>query len=124
VFQVLPVEGQNDGAVDDLLISSTEFEAFVTRHHHLREKGIELAVETNEDMTGSYAMIDPLGRFFSNVSSRYVYSDPILKVGVNTAFSQIAFSERKFLDRGGSYAWRPVEITVAQQPVGGPTSGY
>ncbi|MBA3546792.1 MAG: hypothetical protein H0T76_09945 [Nannocystis sp.] len=32
VFQVLPIGGQNDGAVDDLLIDAAQFRAFVDRH--------------------------------------------------------------------------------------------
>ncbi len=37
VFQVLPVGGQNDGAVDDLLIDATQFRAFVDRHASLAD---------------------------------------------------------------------------------------
>jgi radical S-adenosyl methionine domain-containing protein 2 len=37
VFQVLPVGGQNDGAVDDLLIDRAQFQAFVDRHASLAE---------------------------------------------------------------------------------------
>lgn len=81
VFQVLPVEGQNTGRVEPLLITTDQFMAFVRRHEWLGEHGIHMAVESNDDMTGSYAMIDPLGRFFSNSSGRHVYSRPILDVG-------------------------------------------
>lgn len=116
VFQVLPVEGQNDGSVDDLLITPEQFEEFVQRHRHLRDRGIDLAVETNEDMTGSYAMIDPLGRFFSNVGGRHVYSSPILETGVNEAFAQVQFSRERFLGRGGQYDWRPVAMTLSAKP--------
>lgn len=117
VFQVLPVEGQNDGGVDDLLITTQQFEAFVQRHLHLRDKGIHLAVEANEDMTGSYAMIDPLGRFFSNVEGRYLYSQPILEVGVSAAFEQVQFSQQRFLQRGGQYDWTPAVVTVSAKNI-------
>lgn len=113
VFQVLPVEGQNDGGVDDLLITPEQFEEFVQRHRHLRDRGIDLAIETNEDMTGSYAMIDPLGRFFSNAGGRHVYSSPILAAGVNEAFAQVQFSHERFLGRGGQYDWRPLVVTLS-----------
>ena len=42
-------------------------------------------------MTGSYLMIDPEGMFFSNVNRKYKYSNPILQVGVDQAFSEIDF---------------------------------
>lgn len=56
-------------------------------------------------MRGSYAMIDPLGRFFSNASGRHTYSEPILRVGVRAAFAQVSFSSAAFEARGGRYAW-------------------
>lgn len=105
VFQVLPINGQNDGRVDPLLISEAQFMSFVARHRHLSELGITIAAESNEEMTGSYAMIDPLGRFFTNVGGRYLYSAPILDVGVDAAFSQVAFDASRFEARGGVYDW-------------------
>jgi radical S-adenosyl methionine domain-containing protein 2 len=45
VFQVLPVGGQNDGAVDDLLIDAGQFRAFVDRH-------ASLAAEPRPDRRG------------------------------------------------------------------------
>lgn len=105
VFQVLPIDGQNDGRVEPLLISEEQFKTFVSRHQHLSESGITIAAESNEEMTGSYAMIDPLGRFFTNVGGRYLYSAPILDVGVDAAFSQVAFDASRFEARGGVYDW-------------------
>lgn len=114
VFQVLPIEGQNTGQVDTLLITAEQFGSFVERHRGIAAKGIILADESNEDMTGSYAMIDPLGRFFSNVSGRYVYSPPILEVGVAAAFKSVAFDAKRFDARGGRYDWgtQTVPLTV------------
>lgn len=117
VFQVLPIEGQNTGAVEPLLISSDQFQAFVDRHRGLAAHGITVAAESNEDMTGSYAMIDPLGRFFSNVGGRHVYSPPILDVGVVAAFRAITFDPARFDARGGRYDWGnpPVQLTVSSR---------
>lgn len=112
VFQVLPIEGQNTGKVEPLLISSDQFQAFVDRHRGLAAHGITVAAESNEDMTGSYAMIDPLGRFFSNVGGRYVYSPPILEVGVAAAFSAIAFDPARFDARGGRYDWGATRVPL------------
>ena len=60
MFQVLPVGGQNDGAVDDLLIDRAQFQAFVDRHASL-SKNLAPIAEDNDAMTASSAMIDPLG---------------------------------------------------------------
>lgn len=103
VFRVLPVEGQNDGKVEPLLVSTADFDAFVRRHRHLEESGIVVVPEDNDDMRGSYAMIDPAGRFFDNVTGGYRYSAPILDVGIDGAWRQTCFSMDRFLQRGGSY---------------------
>ncbi len=102
-FQVLPIDGQNDGRIDDLLISAAEFDGFVARHR--RELGAVLIAESNEAMTGSYAMVDPAGRFFDNVLGRLRYSQPILDTGVMRAWQQVQFCEEKFRSRGGEYRW-------------------
>lgn len=73
---MLPIEGQNDGALDDLLITPQEFESWVQRHRAAlqlamqlqgaaeakggagAELGVPLVAEGNQDMQGSYAMLD------------------------------------------------------------------
>ncbi len=105
VFQVLPVGGQNDGAVEDLLIDAGRFQAFVERHASLAAEGIAPIAEDNDAMTASYAMIDPLGRLFDNSAGHHTYSAPIHEVGVARAFRQIRFSLARLVARGGKYAW-------------------
>lgn len=105
VFQVLPIEGQNDGDVDDLLIEPDQFDAFVQRHRRLDAEGLAPVVEDNDAMRGSYVMVDPLGRFFGNASGRHVYSEPILEVGVDVALGQVGFQPEKLVARGGVYDW-------------------
>lgn len=112
VFQVLPIDGQNSGSVDPLLVTTEQFNAFVARHRHISDLGITLAGETNEDMTGSYAMIDPLGRFFSNVGGRHTYSPPILKAGVPEAFDAVSFNPGRFEARGGRYDWGKARVPI------------
>jgi len=103
IFQVLPIEGQNDDKVGPLLITEKEFRSFEERH---RQKLGELVVaESNSAMIGSYAMIDPAGRFFDNVSGKFQYSQSIVDVGIKAAFSQIEFFHDKFEERGGIYDW-------------------
>ena len=105
VFQVLALGGQNDGSVEDLLISDRQFAAFVTRHAELDREGLAPIVEDNDAMRGSYVMVDPLGRFIGNSTGRHVYSAPILEVGVGRALAQVDWSRDKFEQRGGSYDW-------------------
>lgn len=62
--------------------------------------------EDNEAMTDSYAMIDPLGRFYGNHGGRYVFSRPILEVGVAEALAEVKFEVQRLAARGGLYLWR------------------
>lgn len=104
-FQVLRVADENAGRVEPLLVSTARFRAFARRHAHLAAEGFPLVAETNDDIRGSYVMIDPLGRFFSNEQGRYRVSDPILEVGVDAALAQAGWRSDKFLARGGLYDW-------------------
>ncbi|HEX4423484.1 MAG TPA: viperin family antiviral radical SAM protein [Kofleriaceae bacterium] len=105
VFQVLPVAGQNDG-VEPLLISALQFRTYVERHAHLAAEQLAPIAEDNAAMTGSYIMIDPMGRFFDNVDGRLVYSEPIPEIGVARAFSQVRWERERMIARGGLYLWR------------------
>jgi len=105
ILQVLPIEGQNDGKVEPLLCTPGDFEAFVERHRGLEAKGITLVPEDNYAIRGTYAMVDPAGRFFDDAAGRHRYSEPILRVGLDHAFGQIAFSMDGFLRRGGDYVF-------------------
>lgn len=82
----------------ELAVSDAQFAAFVHRHSEL---GLPMCVEDNVDMTRSYIMIDPHGRFFQNSADRqgYDYSLPIPDVGAARAFDQIQFSADKYLGR-------------------------
>ena len=108
-LQVLPVAGQNDQTVGPLLITADQFARFVDRHRPLEAAGVLMRAEANEDMTGSYAMVDPAGRFFDNVSGRHAYSRPILAVGVDDAWADVTFMPDRFSARGGLYSWRSTQ---------------
>ena len=45
VLQVLPVEGQNDGAVNRFLIDQHQFAAYLTRHESVAARGITVVPE-------------------------------------------------------------------------------
>lgn len=93
VLRILPIYSKRDA------ISQEQFDAFINRHQRFQHV---MAVEDNLDMTGTYLMIDPLGRFFQNegeCGNGYLYSDPILEVGVAEAFRQIYFRPAGFASR-------------------------
>ena len=85
---------------NELSVSDDEFNAFVARHNRFADI---LYPEDNQAMRDSYLMIDPHGRFFQNgqrqIGEGYVYSRPILEVGVGNAFGDISFSPDLFCAR-------------------------
>ena len=112
IFEVLPVEGQNDGDVDDLLLDEGEFQTWVDRHAWIADEGIQFVPESNELMRGSYAMMDALGRFYSNTEGGHTYGPSILEMGVREAWEQNCFFEDRFHDRGGVYEWGSGKVTL------------
>jgi radical S-adenosyl methionine domain-containing protein 2 len=104
VMRMLPIEGQNDAWSNKMQISSEEFASFIERNR-LQGTETEVVPEDNNDMKGSYIMVDPAGRFFDNVTGKHIYSSPILKVGVPEALSEVQYSFEKFTDRKGFYDW-------------------
>jgi radical S-adenosyl methionine domain-containing protein 2 len=92
VLRMLPT------VTNDLAVSDNEFAAFVNRHQTLDHV---MRAEDNADMTESYIMIDPHGRFFQNSEGQKPYDSslPILEVGATTAFSTVNWSSLKFCSR-------------------------
>ncbi|MEI7612181.1 MAG: viperin family antiviral radical SAM protein [Betaproteobacteria bacterium] len=92
VLRMLPT------VTSDLEIADHEFVEFIDRH---KAFGKIITAEDNSNMVESYIMIDPSGRFFQNspTGSGYRYSDPILQVGVETAFRQVTWFPAKFQAR-------------------------
>lgn len=105
VFQVLPIAGQNDGEgqLEGLEITAAALVAYAERH---RAQGLAPIIEDNDAMTGSYVMIDPMGRFFDNVDGRLSYGPPILEVGVERALAGVRWERERLVARGGLYPWR------------------
>lgn len=103
IFKILKIEGENDVGFQDKDVSDSDFEAFFARHKHLEAHGVVMAPEDNDEMTTSYIMLTPDGRFYQNTGGRYKYSDPVLSVGVYKALCQTGFNYNKFVHRGGAY---------------------
>lgn len=103
LLQALPVTGQNDAEFGDVACESGDFQQFVERHAGLAARGIAVVPEDNRAMRGSYAMVDPAGRFFDNADGPHRYGRPILDVGVDEAWADVKFSMARFDERGGRY---------------------
>jgi radical S-adenosyl methionine domain-containing protein 2 len=101
VFKVLKIEGENDDSFDELEVTDAEFEEFKARHAEVAEV---MVTENNDEMTSSYIMTTPDGRFFQNTDGRYSKSQPILDVGVQTALEEVGFNFEQFCRRGGAYS--------------------
>lgn len=98
VFDALRVREQNDEHWEE--IKSTQFKQFVARHKHPN-----MVVETNDLMTSSYLLIDPLGRLFEDTKGIHTYSDSLLDHSMEHCLSQINLNMDMFIKRGGIYEW-------------------
>ena len=112
IFQVLPILGQNDIRVNSMEVSIDEFDEFVNRHKFTINDVI-IVPENNDQMKGSYAMVDPAGRFFDNSSGTHIYSKPILSFGCEASISEMNYDFDKFEERGGLYEWKKLIIKSA-----------
>jgi radical S-adenosyl methionine domain-containing protein 2 len=112
ILQVLPIIGQNDQKIDPFLISKKQFHNFL-ENHKIIENVTKIVPETNDQMKGSYVMVDPAGRFFDNTTGEHYYSDPILEVGYEAAIRQMNYDAIKFDERGGNYDWKRTRLKVA-----------
>ncbi|MBL0200360.1 MAG: hypothetical protein IPP81_09320 [Chitinophagaceae bacterium] len=103
-FSGLPIKGQNDLNIDDFKIADAQFQNFIKRHSALENITI-IVPENNCEMTGSYVMVDPAGRFYDNTIGEHRYSRPILEIGARLAIQQMQYDFGKFVERGGIYNW-------------------
>lgn len=107
ILRQLPFNGEKG-------ITDEQFEMFLTINKKFAEQK-NVIIEDKNDITQSYLMIDPLGRFFQNGNERnYKYSDPIYAAGLERALSQIHFSKEKFMSR---YK-HTIKRTVKNSPCG------
>ncbi|MEZ2693423.1 viperin family antiviral radical SAM protein [Psychrobacter faecalis] len=92
VFKVLPVITRENE------VSQDDFIEFLERHSKFENI---ISSEDNDEMTDSYLMIDPIGRFFQNsiLGSGYSYSTPIVNTGIEEALNEINFDPEKFHGR-------------------------
>lgn len=103
IMRALPVEGQNDSGAGSFEVTDEQYAVYLERNRSVN--GVTIVSEDNDQMLGSYAMIDPRGCFFDNTKGRYTYSKPILQVGITDALKDITVDHAKFVERGGYYDW-------------------
>ena len=103
IFKILRIEGENDDTYDELSLTDDQFQTFMERHHPLKERDVQVVGESNDDMTSSYLMVAPDGKFYQNTDGAYIHSDPINEVGFEKAMEQTGFDYSKFVKRGGKY---------------------
>ncbi len=98
VFQVLKVDGYNDGVFATLAVTDRQFWDYIKRHERYQP-----VAEDNTLMGDSYCMINPAGRAYQLIDGRYVQSKPILDVGFVEAVAAVGFDAEKFAARRGDY---------------------
>ena len=95
----------------------------MVRHRRILQdlEGIKIVGEDNDDMLGTYAMIDPQGMVYTNLHGRYRYSDQsAIDIGFSAAWRKVieGFSELRFDNRGGNWDWirhdRIIRLPVVQ----------
>ena len=110
IFRVLRIEGENDGRVEPLLVSKEQFEDYMVRHRRYFQdfEEIQIVSEDNEDMLGTYVMIDPQGKVYTNLNGHYHYSkQSAVDIGFSAAWEQVldGFSQERFVNRGGTVSY-------------------
>ena len=101
ILQVLPIKGENDKNIKDILISETEFDEYVNRHKIIH--GNIIVPENNRIMEDSYLMIDPSGNLYQNSNQEYKSCANLINNNLNDALQKINFDYNKFIERKGIY---------------------
>jgi radical S-adenosyl methionine domain-containing protein 2 len=100
VFQALRVEEQNDAQWNEIKVSEEDFNTYLKNNNY-----INIVPENNELMTGSYLLIDPLGRLFENTKGKHTYSKSIIDNEITKCLEEINLNQEMFIKRGGIYDW-------------------
>ncbi|MBA45845.1 MAG: radical SAM domain protein [Euryarchaeota archaeon] len=122
IFQVLPIEGENDHMPREFLIDSSQFSEYVERHKMALSDvpEVEVVGENNDQMLGTYAMMDAQTLVYTNMNGHYEYStQPVLDIGFSKAWEQVnhGFSNSQFQQRGGQWDWNrktPISLPMVQ----------
>ena len=110
IFQVLTIKGENDHMPSYFSVQDNVFQDYIVRHQHALSDtpSIQVVPESNEQMLGTYAMMDAQSYVYTNQNGRYEYSkEPVTVVGFSEAWSTVSqgFSNNAFEERGGTWNW-------------------
>ncbi|MFE7224780.1 viperin family antiviral radical SAM protein [Nocardioides sp. NPDC057577] len=98
ILKMLPVYSSETAVSDEAFREfARQYEAFVDNRSGLT--GVVITTEDNDEMTGSYAMVDPLARFFwydEVPENGYGYSEPMTEVSVDEAWNAVPWDQQKF----------------------------
>ena len=100
IFQTLRVQGQNDKQFDEIACTPVQFKHFIEENYYRN-----MVPESNDDMTGSYLLVDPTGRLFENSLGHHTYSDLLQDHSLYHCLRQINLDRYRFIKRGGIYDW-------------------
>lgn len=103
IMRMMPIEGEYDNRESQSLTpTDAEFQEFINKNKPTT--GIETIIEDTNAMKGSYIMIAPDGRFFSNTEGKHKYSvKPIYEADISTLLNSLPMSRQAFYDRKGEY---------------------
>lgn len=102
IFQMLHIKGQNDSCINDLSITDQQFESFRIHHQDVRLQNNKKPIfESNDDMIGSYLILDPSGKVLSNSDGKYTPFE-LDEFLLNPA---LVVDSKKYVERDGVYAW-------------------
>ena len=90
VFQALSINS------NEIYCNDTQYETFLQNHKKLK---ISTYSENNDEMTDSYIMIDPHGRFYQNTNGSYIYSKSILDITENEIMKCVNVDMSKYNNR-------------------------
>jgi len=103
VLQMLHIQGENDDAVEDLAITSEQFNYFVENNSQvILENGESPVFESCNMIENSYFMITPEGNVKidkGNVITKFTLTD-VINRGVDMIVDPV-----KYQNRGGLYEW-------------------
>ncbi len=89
IQQVTKIEGQNDEQFNEFKISEQEFHDFVKRNQEGLSSKIKFSVYDESKVKNSYLLMDPLGRFYTDIDGKHTYSNSILNKDLESALSEI-----------------------------------
>lgn len=102
VFQMLHIKGQNDSCISDLSINDQQFEYFKMNHQNVHlQNNVKPTFESNDDMIGSYLILDPSGKVLSNNDGKYTP----FELDEFLLDPSVVVDSEKYVKRDGVYAW-------------------